>query len=150
VKEEANTGVVAVMKNHVWQLSLNIGVIAVLLEPVDDIAFKSGEFHVDVCLFERDNGNVHQAAANILQAEKVARPAAPCATYCYPTLFDLRRGTHRIVFEADQGRFRKSNITMHTVNKNPIVLKASAERATKPNLSRLTAKTEVAKAIGEQ
>ena len=30
-----------------------------------------------------DNGNVHRAAANILQAEKAARPAAPCATYCY-------------------------------------------------------------------
>ena len=30
-----------------------------------------------------DNVNVHRAAANILQAEKAARPAAPCATYCY-------------------------------------------------------------------
>ena len=33
---------------------------------------------------KRDNGNVHRAAAKILQAEKAARPAAPCATYCYP------------------------------------------------------------------
>ena len=31
---------------------------------------------------------------------------------------------------------------------SPIVLKASAERATRPNLFRLTAKIEVAKAIG--
>ena len=34
-------------------------------------------------IYERDNVNVHRAAANILQAEKAARPAAPCATYCY-------------------------------------------------------------------
>ena len=32
---------------------------------------------------KHDNGNVHQAAAKILQAEKAARPAAPRATYCY-------------------------------------------------------------------
>ena len=32
---------------------------------------------------EPDNGNVHRAAAKVLQAEKAARPAAPCATYCY-------------------------------------------------------------------
>ena len=32
------------------------------------------------------NGNVHRAAAKDLQAEKPARPAAPCATYCYPTI----------------------------------------------------------------
>jgi hypothetical protein len=38
-------------------------------------------------LFERDNVNVHRAAANILQAEKAARPAAPCATYCYAAMF---------------------------------------------------------------
>ena len=30
-----------------------------------------------------DNGNVHRAAAKDMQAEKAARPAAPCATYCY-------------------------------------------------------------------
>ena len=30
-----------------------------------------------------DNGNVHRAAAKDIQAEKAARPAAPCATYCY-------------------------------------------------------------------
>ena len=29
------------------------------------------------------NGNVHRAAAKVMQAEKAARPAAPCATYCY-------------------------------------------------------------------
>ena len=34
-------------------------------------------------LIERDNGNVHRAAAKVMQAEKPARPAAPCATYCY-------------------------------------------------------------------
>ena len=33
-----------------------------------------------------NNGNVHRAAANDLQAEKAARPAAPCATYCYHAL----------------------------------------------------------------
>jgi hypothetical protein len=32
---------------------------------------------------QSDNGNVHRAAAKIMQAEKAARPAAPCATYCY-------------------------------------------------------------------
>ena len=30
-----------------------------------------------------DNVNDHRAAAIDLQAEKAARPAAPCATYCY-------------------------------------------------------------------
>jgi len=34
-------------------------------------------------LSKRDNGDVHRAAARIMQAEKAARPAAPCATYCY-------------------------------------------------------------------
>jgi hypothetical protein len=34
----------------------------------------------------RDNGNVHRAAAKDMQAEKAARPAAPCATYCYHAL----------------------------------------------------------------
>ena len=33
---------------------------------------------------ERDNGNDHRAAAKVMQAEKAARPAAPCASYCYP------------------------------------------------------------------
>ena len=37
------------------------------------------------CL-EPDNVNVHRAAAKDMQAEKAARPAAPCATYCYPTV----------------------------------------------------------------
>ena len=32
---------------------------------------------------ERDNGSDHRAAAIDLQAEKAARPAAPCASYCY-------------------------------------------------------------------
>ena len=36
--------------------------------------------------FKRDNVNVHRAAAKVMQAEKAARPAAPCATYCYPAL----------------------------------------------------------------
>ena len=31
-----------------------------------------------------DNVSVHRAAANIFQAEKTARPAAPYATHCYP------------------------------------------------------------------
>ena len=35
-----------------------------------------------------DNGNVHRAAANDLQAEKAARPAAPCATYCYTAIYE--------------------------------------------------------------
>ena len=35
-------------------------------------------------LIKRDNGNDHRAAAKALQAEKAARPAAPCASYCYP------------------------------------------------------------------
>ena len=35
---------------------------------------------------ERDNGNDHRAAAKVMQAEKAARPAAPCASYCYPAL----------------------------------------------------------------
>ena len=40
---------------------------------------------------EPDNGNVHRAAANIMQAGKAARPAAPCATYCYTAFpFDLQ------------------------------------------------------------
>ena len=44
---------------------------------------------------KRHNGNVHRAAANILQAEKAARPAAPCATYCYvPIPIELRIRTH--------------------------------------------------------
>ena len=37
-------------------------------------------------LVKHDNVNVHRAAANILQAEKAARPADPCATYCYPSI----------------------------------------------------------------
>ena len=32
---------------------------------------------------EPDNVNDHRAAAIDLQAEKAARPAAPCASYCY-------------------------------------------------------------------
>ena len=39
-------------------------------------------------MIKRDNVNVHRAAANDLQAEKAARPAAPCATYCYPAIAD--------------------------------------------------------------
>ena len=35
---------------------------------------------------EPDNVNDHRAAAIDLQAEKAARPAAPCASYCYPTV----------------------------------------------------------------
>ena len=37
----------------------------------------------------RDNGNVHRAAAKDMQAEKAARPAAPCATYCYHAVLQL-------------------------------------------------------------
>ena len=33
---------------------------------------------------KRHNVNDHRAAAIDLQAEKAARPAAPCASYCYP------------------------------------------------------------------
>ena len=32
---------------------------------------------------KHDNVNDHRAAAKVLQAEKAARPAAPCASYCY-------------------------------------------------------------------
>ena len=32
------------------------------------------------------NVNDHRAAAIDLQAEKAARPAAPCASYCYPVI----------------------------------------------------------------
>ena len=42
------------------------------------------------CLhLKRYNGNDHRAAAIDLQAEKAARPAAPCASYCYSS-FDSR------------------------------------------------------------
>jgi len=37
--------------------------------------------------FGRDNVNDHRAAAIDLQAGKAARPAAPCASYCYPASF---------------------------------------------------------------
>ena len=33
---------------------------------------------------KRYNVSDHRAAAKVLQAEKAARPAAPCASYCYP------------------------------------------------------------------
>ena len=32
------------------------------------------------------NVNDHRAAAIDLQAEKAVRPAAPCASYCYPAI----------------------------------------------------------------
>ena len=35
---------------------------------------------------KRDNVNDHRAAAIDLQAEKAARPVAPCASYCYPAV----------------------------------------------------------------
>ena len=38
---------------------------------------------IDMGGSELDNGNDHRAAAIDLQAEKAARPAAPCASYCY-------------------------------------------------------------------
>ena len=38
---------------------------------------------IDVQYPKQDNGNDHRAAAKVMQAEKAARPAAPCATYCY-------------------------------------------------------------------
>ena len=44
---------------------------------------------------ERDNGNVHRAAAKDLQAEKPARPAAPCATYCYHAFYCSAAGRIR-------------------------------------------------------
>ena len=37
-------------------------------------------------VFLRYNVNDHRAAAIDLQAEKAARPAAPCASYCYPVI----------------------------------------------------------------
>ena len=36
-----------------------------------------------VTMVSPHNGNDHRAAAIDLQAEKAARPAAPCASYCY-------------------------------------------------------------------
>ena len=42
--------------------------------------------HVVTLDSQRDNVNVHRAAAKIMQAGKAARPAAPCATYCYPAI----------------------------------------------------------------
>ena len=36
-----------------------------------------------VTMVSPHNVNVHRAAAKDMQAEKAARPAAPCATYCY-------------------------------------------------------------------
>ena len=41
------------------------------------------DVHLSMPKVRDDNGNVHRAAANILQEKKAARPAAPCATYCY-------------------------------------------------------------------
>ena len=38
---------------------------------------------IDVQYPKQDNVSDHRAAAIDLQAEKAARPAAPCATYCY-------------------------------------------------------------------
>ena len=42
--------------------------------------------------FKPNNVNVHRAAANILQAEKAARPADPCATYCYHAIMVAGKG----------------------------------------------------------
>ena len=49
--------------------------------------------------FERDNVNDHRAAAIDLQAEKAARPAAPCASYCYHAFAcaDLIAGGKQVV-----------------------------------------------------
>ena len=46
---------------------------------------------------KRYNVNDHRAAAIDLQAEKAARPAAPCATYCYHAVIVSRImfGFHR-------------------------------------------------------
>jgi len=41
-------------------------------------------------MFERNNGNDHRAAAIDLQAEQAARPAAPCASYCYHAIAESR------------------------------------------------------------
>ncbi len=41
-------------------------------------------------LVESDNGNDHRAAAIDLQAGKTARPAAPCASHCYPAIRCVR------------------------------------------------------------
>ena len=43
----------------------------------------------DEISFKPNNVNDHRAAAIDLQAEKAARPAAPCASYCYHAAFAL-------------------------------------------------------------
>ena len=47
------------------------------------------EFETSVILLKhkRDNVKDHRAAVIDLQAEKAARPAAPCASYCYVAKF---------------------------------------------------------------
>ena len=59
-----------------------------------------GEYGFSIDHFSvSDNVNDHRAAAIDLQAEKPARPAAPCASYCYPTFVRgvVRSGRHNIV-----------------------------------------------------
>ena len=46
------------------------------------------KLHPSVQLVNPDNVNDHRAAAIDLQAEKAARPAAPCASYCYHAIIE--------------------------------------------------------------
>ena len=71
---------------------------------VDDQFSFLGFIHVlavrlvsDTVLLRRDNGNDHRAAAIDLQAEKPARPAAPCASYCYHATMLPSNGTFELL-----------------------------------------------------
>ena len=53
-----------------------------------------------VTMVSPHNVNDHRAAAIDLQAEKSARPAAPCASYCYPALGSTDKQFFRNRFES--------------------------------------------------
>ena len=59
------------------------------------------EFHLGV---EQDNVNVHRAAAKVLQAKKPARPAIPCASYCYPAR-EFKYEVQRLAFSRVEKNF---------------------------------------------
>ena len=60
--------------------------------------------------FKSDNVNDHRAAAIDLQAEKAARPAAPCASYCYATTGDIIRLTIPSLHLACLGAVREHRV----------------------------------------
>ena len=81
--------------------------IAKLFRPVNTAKFVSigastvvgGEKGFATVLVERDNSNDHRAAAKVLQAEKAARPAAPCASYCYAAFIRVWQAVNRCLVE---------------------------------------------------